>query len=68
MNGQPFFSRFNGLSMGEVESIQIPVQESQITTETPFTVTAKVKLPEPYTDAHPGNNQADISLNRKPEG
>ena len=67
VNGKPYFYRFSGIEAGGVESIQIPVQEDQLLSGTPYTVEAEVKLPDNFKDSRPDNNQGDITLSRTPD-
>ena len=65
VNGKPYYYRFSGMEAGGVESIQIPVQEDQLLSGQPYTVSAKVSLPDTYTDNRPDNNEGNISLSKK---
>jgi subtilisin family serine protease len=68
VNGTPYYYKFSGMDLGEVESVQIPVPEAMLEQENPYTVTAKAKLPERYTDSRPDNDDGDISLTKVPGG
>lgn len=67
VNEQPFFYRFSGIDKGGIESVQIPVPEALLESGQPFKVSAKIILPERYTDNRPENNEGDISLSRIPD-
>lgn len=68
VNGTPYHYSFTGMDLGESESVQIPVPEAMLNESTPWTVTAKAKLPERYTDSRPANDAGDISLTKEPGG
>jgi hypothetical protein len=68
VNGTPYYYKFSGMDLGEVESVQIPVPESMLDESRPFTVTAKAKLPDQYTDNRPANDAGDITLTKEPGG
>lgn len=68
VNGTPYFYRFSGMDAGAVQSVQVPVMESQLREDQPFSVSAKALAPDAFRDQRPGNNEAEISLTRTPGG
>lgn len=68
VEGTPFFYRFSGIDLGAVETVQVPVPVSRLESETPYTVSAKVVLPETYEDTRPQNDQGGITLQKKVPG
>lgn len=66
VNDAPYFYRFSGLNEGAVESIQLPVSEQALAAGQPFTVRAKVMLPEAYEDQRPSNDAGSLVLQKAP--
>lgn len=68
VNGTPYAYTFSGIDLGDVESVQIPLDESLLEGGFSYSVKAQVKLPETYTDSRPANDAGDITMRREPGG